>query len=489
MTSNIQVIKGTLLNLGGLGLPMIVAFFSIPYLIQLLGAEKFGLLALIWAVVSYAGIFDLGLGRALTQQVAMHDARGEQSKLGGVIGTAYLLMLAVSLVLGLLMFLFSDAIVGLFKGVTDVTETEMAFHVMAVSVPFIIMASGFRGVLEARQEFAKVNCVRLPLGVYTFVGPVVAAYLVGPRLDVIAAVLVLGRLMMCAAYLWFVIKDVGAEEHRALRWEKEHVGLLCTSGGWLSIASVVGPVMGYADRFVLGTIISASAVAYYVTPNELVTKLWILPGALTAVLFPLFSSRTPDGKDAGAIHLFDFSSALIYLVIAPFSLILAVFPFELLQFWVGTEFAQEGQQILVVFAFAILVNCMAHVPLTLLQGAGSARAVALLQVLEIPLFLLLLWQLTLDFGVVGAAYAWVLRALFDTSLMLYLACLKLQVSFARRAGFAFAGVFALLVCQYIIRDWAGGVRLLVVGVACAVFASLIIGLAVKSGMFTTKTES
>ncbi|WMW04822.1 flippase [Pseudomonas entomophila] len=489
MSSISKVVKGALLNLGGLGLPMVVAFFSIPYLIELLGAEKFGLLALIWAVVSYAGIFDLGLGRALTQQIAAHDAMGAHQKLGGLIGTAYGLMLLVSVGLGLLMFLLSTSIVGVVKGVTNIEETEAAFHVMAASVPFIILASGFRGVLEARQAFGQVNYVRLPLGIYTFVGPVVVACLFGARLDLIAVALVLGRVMACVAYLWFVVKSAAIEEHRTLAWESKHVKSLCASGGWLSVASVVGPVMGYADRFVLGGIISATAVAYYVTPNELVTKLWILPGALTAVLFPLFSSDLSGAGRSATVRLFDFSSMIIYSMIAPLSLILAVFSYEVLKLWVGAEFAVEGQAILVIFAFAILINCMAHVPLTLLQGGGDARLVALLQVVEIPMFLLVLWWLTLKFGVLGAASAWVLRAVFDTILMLYLACRKLNVSFARRAGLALLGVIALLGCYLLIRDAAVTVRLLIVGVICAAFALVIVWWTAKSMKFKLKMQS
>ena len=49
---------------------VVVAIFSIPILIRDLGTDRFGVLALAWAIVGYASLFDLGLGRALTQLVA-----------------------------------------------------------------------------------------------------------------------------------------------------------------------------------------------------------------------------------------------------------------------------------------------------------------------------------------------------------------------------------------------------------------------------------
>ena len=66
-----KLLRHTVFNLVGLGAPLLVAVATIPVLIGQLGPSRFGLLTLIWAVVSYFGLFDLGLGRALTQQLAV----------------------------------------------------------------------------------------------------------------------------------------------------------------------------------------------------------------------------------------------------------------------------------------------------------------------------------------------------------------------------------------------------------------------------------
>jgi O-antigen/teichoic acid export membrane protein len=56
---------------------MLVAVFCIPILIGGLGKDRFGVLTLAWAVIGYASLFDLGLGRALTQLVAKKLGAGE----------------------------------------------------------------------------------------------------------------------------------------------------------------------------------------------------------------------------------------------------------------------------------------------------------------------------------------------------------------------------------------------------------------------------
>jgi O-antigen/teichoic acid export membrane protein len=62
--------RNTAWNLLGMCAPMVVALFAIPLLVEGMGKDRFGLLTLIWMLVGYLGVFDLGLGRALTQTVA-----------------------------------------------------------------------------------------------------------------------------------------------------------------------------------------------------------------------------------------------------------------------------------------------------------------------------------------------------------------------------------------------------------------------------------
>src|SRR5260370_40800032 len=70
LTSGRLLARNTVWNLLGSGAPMIVAVVCIPILIRGLGKERFGVLTLAWALIGYASLFDLGLGRALTQLVA-----------------------------------------------------------------------------------------------------------------------------------------------------------------------------------------------------------------------------------------------------------------------------------------------------------------------------------------------------------------------------------------------------------------------------------
>jgi len=77
-------------------------------------------------------------------------------------------------------------------------ETLLTFYLLAASVPIVISSTGLQGVLEAHQRFGMINVVRIPLGVFTFLGPVLVLSFSHSLVPVVAA-LIAARL-----FSWFV---------------------------------------------------------------------------------------------------------------------------------------------------------------------------------------------------------------------------------------------------------------------------------------------
>lgn len=409
------MLRHSVYNLLGLGVPLLAALVAIPGLIDALGTERFGILTLIWALVSYFGLFDLGLGRALTRQLAANwaqnqRARGERLVAAALAGTA-----ALGLVAGVLLAAAALWLVRHLDGVSNPGETVAAIYWLAVALPLVIVTSALRGVLEARGAFGLLNLIRLPLGLYTFLAPLAVVHYWHNDLAAVALVLMLGR---AAAFLAHLAYCLGSRSiSLSLRWpDAATLGELLRHGGWMTVSNAISPLMGYLDRFVIGLTVSMSAVAYYVTPYEIVTKLWIIPGALTAVLFPRFARAAVD-RSGEAADLLRRSVLLLFAVLFPVTLGVALFARELLELWLGADFARYSYPLLQVFALGILVNCLAHVPFTFLQAVGRARTVATIHLLEFPVFVLVLWAGAKTMGLQGAVLAWLLRMIADSALL------------------------------------------------------------------------
>jgi O-antigen/teichoic acid export membrane protein len=329
--------------------------------------------------------------------------------------TALTVMAALGVAVGAALIVLADPAVALLADVPDRAQTVAAVRAMGWSLPAITLTSGLRGILEAKHAFGLVNLVRLPLGVFTFVGPVLVAVLLEPRLDWIAWALVAGRWAACFVHAWFAWR-VLPQGRGPLRFAAAEIRPLLAIGGWLTVSNIVSPLMGYADRFIIAGLVSASAVAYYATPYEIVTKLWIVPGALTAVLFPTFAAQAARDAHEGAALVRQSVTALALLLL-PVCAFLGIFAHEILSLWLNDEFARHSAPLLRIFALGILINSTAHIPYTLIQGAGRPKWTAMILLAEAVPFLLLLWWATAQGGALGAALAWLLRIVLDTTAM------------------------------------------------------------------------
>ena len=85
LTAGGLLARNTAWNLGGRVAPVLVALFALPPLIAGLGAERFGFLTLAWLVIGYFNLFDLGLGRAMTQSIAERLGQGREEEIPGLV--------------------------------------------------------------------------------------------------------------------------------------------------------------------------------------------------------------------------------------------------------------------------------------------------------------------------------------------------------------------------------------------------------------------
>jgi O-antigen/teichoic acid export membrane protein len=254
--------------------------------------------------------------------------------------------------------------------------------------------------------------------VFTFAGPLLVL-LFSSNLVPVVSTLIAGRIVAWAAHLLLCLR-VLPELRRSIAWERSTVGPLLRFGGWMTVTNVVGPLMVTLDRFLIGALVSLTAVAYYATPYEVVTKLLLIPGALMGVMFPAFSASFAQNGERTAL-LFGRSVKSLFLVLFPIMLCTVALAQDGLKLWLGPEFAQHSFRVLQCLALGVFINSLAQVPFALLQGVGRPDLTATLNLIELPLYLALLWWLIGTRGIEGAAVAWTARVAVDALFLFGLA--------------------------------------------------------------------
>ena len=408
-------------NLLGNILPLAVGLVIFPVIISAYGTERFGLLALAWSLVGYFSLFDMGLSRALTQMVSERlSQQVDNAEIVEMIRTSFRVMWLLGLVGGSVLWLIVPWLVRDMLKISSALnhETIQAFSILAFSIPLVVHTSALRGVLDALQLFKQASLIRIVLGVGTFVGPYIAS-LFGASLIYAAYSLVLVRVISWFMH-FYAVNNTSLLKTKSSSYHGKWLKPLFSFGGWMTVSNVIGPLMVYLDRFVIAAIIGASAVAYYVAPYEVVTKMWAVPVAISGVLFPLFAKEWQANPITSAKFL---NQGVTYVLIFlyPPVLFMSLFAHEWLLIWLNEEFSVNGAVIVGWLAAGVLVNSVAQIIFAKVQGAGRADWTAKLHLLEVIPYLLILWFALKHFGIVGAAFAWFLRVTVDMFGLVYAA--------------------------------------------------------------------
>lgn len=412
-------------NTVGSTLPVLVGVAAVPLIIRGLGVSRFGVLSVIWMVIGYFSIFDFGLGRTLTKMVADRIGGDRAEEVPALVSTTLILVTISGAVMGLVLALLTPWIAdhALRESLGMAREVAAATFWLAISLPFVLVSASLIGLLEAYQEFALINAVRVPTGALTYLAPLAVLHF-SNHLGPVTAALSVVRIVSVSILGWLCFRTVPSLRDEPFGFHKNVVRPMVTYGGWLTVSNVVGPVMVYFDRFLIAIVLGSAAVAYYTVPYDVLTRLWIFPTAIQGVLFPAFAvlhvQRSPR-----LTAVFGRSTWTTLLLLTPVLFATMLLGHDGLQIWVGSAFAYRSTVVAKILIIGVLINSLARAPGGFVQGIGYAKWTAVLHICELPVYFVFLWWALRAGGIEGAAIAWTARITAD-AVVVYLMAVRLE---------------------------------------------------------------
>jgi len=122
---------------------------------------------------------------------------------------------------------------------------------------------------------------------------------------------------------------------KRIEWPQLGVaGGLFKFGGWMLVATISSMITDSLDRVLQGANLGARLVTYYTVPQNLVTRLNMLPNSLVRTLFPRLSAIKRDHADAMVRQSLEFLNGVFTPIALFVMLVLAPF------LWVSVELAR-----------------------------------------------------------------------------------------------------------------------------------------------------
>ena len=428
--------KNTAYNMAGSVIPLGLALLTIPLYIDLVGKERYGTLAIAWLILGYFGLFDLGLGRATAQRIAaLKNASAEDRS--NVFWTAVVVNIGMGLVGSVILYFAAQYFFANHFKVAAALLPEIleTIPLLAIAVPLATLTGVASGALQGREKFLEVNMVTI-VGTSLFqLFPLSVAWWYGPTLKWLILAAIVARLIALLIFL----SRVHANLLRGLtpRFDRTQWVALLRYGGWVSIISMISPLLVVVDRFMIGALISAVAVTIYTVPFEMVQRVSLLPRSLGGALFP----RMASGSDEQSLMLSRRATAVMTLIITPPVMILMFVMEPFLHIWVGADIASQATRVGWILLLGYWINAFAIIPYSRLQAVGRPDLVSKALLAQLPFYLAAMNLALTHFGLAGAAAVFSVRCVVDYLILSYISERRLTAS----KMMLFFGILLLLV--------------------------------------------
>jgi O-antigen/teichoic acid export membrane protein len=380
-----------------------------PLIVHGLGAEFYGLYALVMGFVAYS--FTFTVGRAITKYVAAYRANEQYERIGEVLSTTLLINLVIGVLSAISLALCTNILITRVLNIAPPLQANarLAFYLASFGLLVTMLSQVFNAVPQAVQRFDVYSVIVTCTGMLTIGGNGLLVWL-GFGVQWLIAWNVMATSLSCAAY-FIASRRLLPEARLAFRFKKDlMIGILRFSGAVIAY-QVLANLLLLFERGWLTRSLGSAAVTFYVVPMTIAIYIHAFVSSLTLVIFPL-ASEAGAQQDTARLHtIYTRAYKYISMLVLFLTLTLVTGSHQILSNWMGEEFARHSAGVLTIQAIVFGLIAWGIVAWQIADGLGHPGRNALLVLSWVVIAVPLMIWLTPLYGIEGIAYGRLASAL------------------------------------------------------------------------------
>jgi O-antigen/teichoic acid export membrane protein len=456
---NNTLIKNSLYNSLSWGANVVLNLVSVPIIVHYLGAEGFGIYALLTGLFGYFALLDLGSGQGLIKCVAEHSGLNDHDSIKNFINAAIFFQLAIAIPGLLTLLWFNGEIISLLKvGSSYVDEARVSLYISSIGFLLTMVLGNYSSALQGLQRFAIIGKTNMIFSIITAAAIIVVLVAGGGLTEIIFVSVVLS---VANSFVFVVVlKKYLPEYGFSIVVKYDYIKTLFTYSGYLFISRTANFLNNTFLRFIVSAFWGPNAVAFFVAPMKLVSTINGGLGSLAGVLFPYASEMAARGSSVELNRVYVKASKYLATLGMPLFLFMIFFSREILTFWMGYDFSQNAWTVASIVSGAWLLSSFTIVPTNAVLGMGHSRAVAWFSIGVAVLNLSFCFWLTAVWGVTGAATSILITQIMAFPFIWYATEKLLKISWNTYVKEVFAAnyipscvfIIAAIACNFIVAQ-------------------------------------
>ncbi|MEK6947704.1 MAG: flippase [Nanoarchaeota archaeon] len=391
-----NIAKGASLAFAGIIISKILGY-SYRIIVARLGPADYGQLSIALAIFNFFGIIAiLGLTQGIQRYVPYYNARKEYGKARGIVLYSLKLSFITGLLIGILLFLFSDYI-----AINYFHEEKLSILIKLVAfiIPIDVIRNIFLNLCKSynyiipeiyARNFAE-NFVKVIL---TLVFLLLGYGLLGATFAYISAITISCIISYyLARKLYNYRKDVKPEYDKKI-WLNYSIPLL--------INHFLLLIMLWTDTFLLGYFKTSTDVGIYNAAAPTAQLIYIFPAALLSLFLPVLSNLYSKNEKKSFNTCYSTVTKWIFIINMLFLLGLVVFSKQIITLLFGAEY-YTGYLALIILSVCYFVYHLSLTSNNIMMIYERTKTVFLISLIGAVLNVILNYYLIPTYSYTGAA--------------------------------------------------------------------------------------
>mgnify|MGYP003295793970 CR=1 FL=1 len=354
---------GAILSYLVIGINMIVGIAYTPFLIRMLGQSEYGLYSIVYSVISYLTVMDMGFGNAIiiyTSRYINQKDKEKQDKLHGMFFIIYCIIGVLATLLGILLYFNVNVLFGQSMTDIEIAKAKTMMLILTFNLAITFPLSIFGNIIVAHEKFVISKIIKI---IQILLQPLLMIPLLFMGYKAIAMVVVITianilclilNAIVCLRKLDVKLKFKGFD----FKLLKE----IFAYSFFIFLNQIIDKVNWSLDQFIVGSIAGTIATAVYSVAGHLNSMYMNFSTAISNVMLPKIT-KMEDNKasDEEFTEVFIKTGRIQYILMALIITGFVLFGQVFINIWAGAGYES-----------AYLIACILMIPITvpLIQNIG-----------------------------------------------------------------------------------------------------------------------
>lgn len=410
---------GAILSFLVIGLNIIIGILYTPFLIRMLGQSEYGLYSIIYNVMSYLTVMDMGFGNAIIIYTARYINQGDkekQDKLHGMFFVIYCLIGILATIIGIVLFFNVTSLFGNSMTSAEISKAKIMMLILTFNLGITFPLSIFGNIITAHEKFVVNKLIKIlqivlqPMMMIPllFMGYKAIAMIV--VLTITNIVCLLLNMIVCIRKLDVKLKFKGFDFILLKEIFKYSI--------FIFLNQIIDKVNWSVDQFILGSIAGTVVAAVYAVAGQLNSLYMSFSTAISGVMLPKIT-KMEDRKATNKefTDVFIKTGRIQYILMGLIITGFVIFGQTFISFWAGSGY-ENAYIIACILMIPITIPLIQNIGLSILQAKNlyKYRTMIFLGIAILNVFMSI--PLTKMYGGVGAAVGTAISLILGQGLIL-----------------------------------------------------------------------